>query len=90
MTGIASGKVLELDMKRAAKCVKELNAQVAKEIGIGPASRCTTVKPAGTTSLRSLGAWATQRLTARGKISESISESESDGDESDDEDDLKC
>jgi ribonucleoside-triphosphate reductase (thioredoxin) len=51
MTGIASGKVLELDMKRAAKCVKELNAQVAKEIGIGPASRCTTVKPAGTTSL---------------------------------------
>ena len=51
MTGIASGKVLELDMSRAAKCVKELNAQVAKEIGIGPASRCTTVKPAGTTSL---------------------------------------
>ena len=51
MTGIASGKVLELDMGRAAKCVKELNAQVAKEIGIGPASRCTTVKPAGTTSL---------------------------------------
>jgi ribonucleoside-diphosphate reductase alpha chain len=51
MTGIASGKVLELDMGRAAKCVKELNAQVAKEVGIKPASRCTTVKPAGTTSL---------------------------------------
>jgi len=51
MTGIASGKVLELDMPRAANCVKELNAQVAKQIGIGPASRCTTVKPAGTTSL---------------------------------------
>ena len=51
MTGIASGKVLELDMPRAASCVKELNAQVAKEIGINPASRCTTVKPAGTTSL---------------------------------------
>jgi len=51
MTGIASGKVLELDMNEAANCVKELNAQIAKEIGIKPASRCTTVKPAGTTSL---------------------------------------
>ena len=51
MTGIASGKVLELDMERAANCVKELNAQIAEKIGIGPASRCTTVKPAGTTSL---------------------------------------
>ena len=51
MTGIASGKVLELDMERAAKCVKELNVQIAKEIGIKPASRCTTIKPAGTTSL---------------------------------------
>ena len=51
MTGIASGKVLELDMNEAASCVKELNAQIAKEIGIKPASRCTTVKPAGTTSL---------------------------------------
>jgi len=51
MTGIASGKVLELDMERAANCVKEINAQVAEKIGIKPASRCTTVKPAGTTSL---------------------------------------
>jgi len=38
-------------MNEAANCVKELNAQIAKEIGIKPASRCTTVKPAGTTSL---------------------------------------
>ena len=51
MTGIASGKVLELDMERAANCVKEINAQIADKIGIKPASRCTTVKPAGTTSL---------------------------------------
>ena len=51
MTGIASGKVLELDMEAAALAVKEENARIAEIIGIGPASRCTTVKPAGTTSL---------------------------------------
>jgi ribonucleoside-diphosphate reductase alpha chain len=51
MTGIASGKVLELDMEAAAHAVKEENARVATLIGIGPASRCTTTKPAGTTSL---------------------------------------
>jgi len=51
MTGIASGKVLNLDMKSAADAVKKENARIAKLIGIGPASRCTTTKPAGTTSL---------------------------------------
>jgi len=51
MTGIASGAVLELDMKSAAKVVKEENERVSKLIGIKTAARCTTVKPAGTTSL---------------------------------------
>jgi len=51
MTGIASGKVLELDMTSAAKVVKEENVRVAKKIGIRPAARTTCVKPAGTTSL---------------------------------------
>jgi ribonucleoside-diphosphate reductase alpha chain len=51
MTGIASGKVLNLDMTKAAKVVKEENMRVAKILGIKPAARCTTVKPAGTTSL---------------------------------------
>ena len=51
MTGIASGNVAELDMKRAAQAVKRENARVAKLIGIKSAARCTTVKPAGTTSL---------------------------------------
>ena len=51
MTGIASGKVLELDMEAAAEAVKEENERVAELIGIGPAARCTTTKPAGTTSL---------------------------------------
>ena len=51
MTGIASGAVLELDMKAAAKVVKEENKRVAELIGVKTAARCTTVKPAGTTSL---------------------------------------
>ena len=51
MTGIASGKVLELDMKEAARvCIKE-NERVAKEIGINKAARLTTVKPSGTSSI---------------------------------------
>jgi len=51
MTGIGSGTVLGYDMKKAASAVKRENARVAKLIGINPAARCTTVKPAGTTSL---------------------------------------
>jgi len=51
MTGIASGRVLGLDMKEAAKIVKTTNAEIAKEIGINKAARCTTVKPEGTSSL---------------------------------------
>jgi ribonucleoside-diphosphate reductase alpha chain len=51
MTGIASGKVLELNMNEAADHVKVMNRIIAKTIGIKPAARATTVKPAGTTSL---------------------------------------
>ena len=51
MTGIGSGTVLGYNMKEAAKIVKEENERVATLIGINKAARCTTVKPAGTTSL---------------------------------------
>jgi len=51
MTGISSGRVLGYDMKKAADDVKRENSRVAKIIGINKAARCTTVKPAGTTSL---------------------------------------
>lgn len=51
MTGIASRTVTELDMKQAANVAKETNRYVAEAIGINPAERITTVKPAGTTSL---------------------------------------
>ena len=51
MTGIASAKVLTLDMSEAAAIVNKENARVAKLIGINKAARTTCVKPAGTTSL---------------------------------------
>ena len=51
MTGIASGRVLKMDMSMAASVVKEENKRVAKLIGINASARTTTVKPAGTTSL---------------------------------------
>jgi len=51
MTGIASKKVLKMDMSKAADVVKRENSRVAKLIGINKAARTTCVKPAGTTSL---------------------------------------
>jgi len=51
MTGIASGKVFNLDMKQAAKIAVEENERIAKILGINKAARVTTVKPSGTTSL---------------------------------------
>ncbi|MFP4638776.1 MAG: hypothetical protein ACLFM6_10095 [Spirochaetaceae bacterium] len=51
MTGIASGKVLELDLERAARAAVDENRKIAGKIGIRPAARVTAVKPSGTTSL---------------------------------------
>lgn len=51
MTGIASGKVLNLDLEKAAEVVKETNKEFAQKLGVNPAARTTCVKPAGTTSL---------------------------------------
>jgi len=51
MTGIASGKVSSLNLTEAAKIVKKENEFIARLLGINSSARCTTVKPAGTTSL---------------------------------------
>jgi ribonucleoside-diphosphate reductase alpha chain len=51
MTGIGSAAVLQMDMTEAASIVRKENARIAKLIGVKKAARCTTVKPAGTTSL---------------------------------------
>ena len=51
MTGIASGKVNNLDLEAATKVVMVENRRVAAILGINAAARTTCVKPAGTTSL---------------------------------------
>lgn len=49
-TGIASNALESLDLEASAKYVLDINAVVAKEIGINLAARATTIKPSGTTS----------------------------------------
>lgn len=51
LTGICSGAVLALDLEEAAQVALDTNAEVAAQIGVNPAARVTTIKPAGTTSL---------------------------------------
>ncbi len=51
MTGIASGKVLNLDLSEAAKIVVDENQRVAKIIGINQAARTTCIKPEGSGTL---------------------------------------
>jgi ribonucleoside-diphosphate reductase alpha chain len=50
MTGIASGKVLDLDLLEAADIVKKINKIISNRIKINSAARATTIKPSGTTS----------------------------------------
>lgn len=47
MSGIASGNVLEYDLKEAAELVISENRRVASLIGINPACRTTCIKPEG-------------------------------------------
>ena len=51
ITGIASGNILNLDLKQAAKAAKKANQEWAEKLGINKASRVTTIKPSGTSSL---------------------------------------
>lgn len=51
ITGIGSGKILDKDLGTGAELVKDVNAYVADKIHINKSARCTTVKPAGTSSI---------------------------------------
>lgn len=51
LTGVASSDFLNLNLREAALDVKLTNSKTANQIGINPASRTTTIKPAGTTSM---------------------------------------
>ncbi len=56
MTGIASGKVLGLNLEEAAKIVVYVNKEVAKQIGINQAARTSLLKPEGTATIAVGGA----------------------------------
>jgi len=76
MTGIASGKVLELDMPEAAEMAYRTNKVVAKEIGINPSARITTIKPSGTSSIvlgcsSGVHAWHSEYYIRRMRVSKS-------------------
>jgi ribonucleoside-triphosphate reductase (thioredoxin) len=51
MTGIASGNVMNLDLKEAAEIVKKVNLHLSGKINIQFAARTTTIKPSGTSSI---------------------------------------
>lgn len=51
MTGIASGNIDNLNAEEAAQYAKDVNEQLAAELGINSAARVTAVKPEGTSSL---------------------------------------
>jgi len=51
LTGIGSGVYKNYNFKEAAKIAKEENERVSDKIGINKASRITTIKPSGTSSI---------------------------------------
>jgi ribonucleoside-triphosphate reductase len=51
MTGIASGRVFNYDLREAAEVVKRVNMNISGRIKTQFAARCTTVKPSGTSSI---------------------------------------
>ncbi|HEY0656197.1 MAG TPA: hypothetical protein VGD65_23850 [Chryseosolibacter sp.] len=73
MTGIASGKVMHLDLQEAADEVKKVNHLISSKIKIQFAARCTTIKPSGTSSLvlgtsSGIHAWHSQFYLRRVRI----------------------
>jgi ribonucleoside-diphosphate reductase alpha chain len=72
MTGIASMSP-DIDLKQAARVAVRTNKNLAERIGINPAARITTVKPAGTTSLvlgcsSGIHAWHSQHYIRRIRV----------------------
>ena len=73
ISGIASGEVLELDMKEASQKVVDANAEIAGKIGVNVAARCTAIKPEGTASLvlgcsSGIHAWHNELYLRRAEI----------------------
>jgi len=51
LTGIASGRLNNLDLEKTTQIIKDENIRIANLIGINPSYRLTVVKPSGTASL---------------------------------------
>lgn len=51
ITGIGSGQLKNIDLKKGAQYAKAINGNWAERLDIRPAARCTVVKPSGTSSL---------------------------------------
>jgi ribonucleoside-diphosphate reductase alpha chain len=51
ITGIGSGKLKDIDLKKGAEHAKDINSEFAYKFNINPAARVTVVKPSGTSSL---------------------------------------
>ena len=51
LTGVATSKLYEYDIKQASKVVSKENRRVSKLVGINPSSRSCVVKPSGTASI---------------------------------------
>jgi len=51
ITGIASGRLENINLSEGAKLAKEENIRVSKLIGINPAARSCLIKPGGTSSI---------------------------------------
>lgn len=76
MTGIASGKVLDLDLPEAAEVAIRTNKFLAKEIGINESARITTIKPSGTASIvlgcsSGVHAWHSKHYLRRMRVGKS-------------------
>jgi len=73
LTGVASGVVYDYDLREAAFIVNETNKEWADKLGINQASRTTTMKPGGTSSLvlgtsSGVGAWFDEYFIRRMRI----------------------
>jgi hypothetical protein len=73
MTGIASNKIFEFDIKEAAKILVEENKRVSALLNINQAARIGTVKPSGTSSLvlgcsSGIHAWHSQYYIRRIRV----------------------
>ena len=73
LTGIGSAMVQKMDTNEAAQIAKFENQRVAYIVGINPATRITTIKPSGTSSLvmgcsSGIHAWHSQYYIRRVRV----------------------